>query len=37
ALHLAKVGAHLTQLTDRQSKYLGLPVEGPFKPEAYRY
>ncbi len=37
ALHLAKVGAHLTQLTDRQSKYLGLPIEGPFKPEAYRY
>ena len=37
ALHLAKVGAHLTKLSDRQSDYLGIPTEGPFKPEAYRY
>ncbi len=37
ALHLAKVGANLTKLSDRQSSYLGIPVEGPFKPEAYRY
>ena len=37
ALHLAKIGATLTTLTEKQAKYLGLPVEGPFKPELYRY
>jgi adenosylhomocysteinase len=37
ALHLAKLGVKLTKLTDKQSKYLGVPVEGPFKPEHYRY
>jgi adenosylhomocysteinase len=37
ALHLAKVGAHLTKLTARQAKYLGLAAAGPFKPEHYRY
>ncbi|AHE99533.1 adenosylhomocysteinase [Thioalkalivibrio paradoxus] len=37
ALHLKKLGAQLTQLTDDQAQYLGLPVEGPFKPEHYRY
>ena len=37
ALHLAKVGAKLTVLTDAQSKYLGLAQTGPFKPELYRY
>ncbi|EDM77570.1 S-adenosyl-L-homocysteine hydrolase [Plesiocystis pacifica SIR-1] len=37
ALHLAKVGAKLTKLTEEQSKYLGIPVEGPYKPEHYRY
>jgi adenosylhomocysteinase len=37
ALHLAKVGAHLTQLTKKQSDYLGLPQSGPFKHELYRY
>ncbi len=37
ALHLQKLGANLTQLTDEQASYLGLPVEGPFKPEHYRY
>jgi len=36
-LHLSKVGAHLTALTDKQSEYLGIPVSGPYKPEAYRY
>jgi len=37
ALHLAKVGAKLTKLTTKQAEYLGLDVEGPFKPEHYRY
>ncbi len=36
-LHLDKVGAKLTQLTEEQSTYLGVPVEGPFKPDHYRY
>ena len=36
-LHLSKMGANLTTLTDKQSEYLGLPTEGPFKPEHYRY
>jgi adenosylhomocysteinase len=36
-LHLKKLGAHLTQLTDEQAKYLNISVEGPFKPELYRY
>lgn len=36
-LHLKKVGAHLTVLTDAQAKYLGLDKKGPFKPEYYRY
>jgi adenosylhomocysteinase len=37
AMHLAKVGAKLTKLTDAQAEYLGLPVQGPYKPEHYRY
>jgi adenosylhomocysteinase len=37
ALHLAKVGAKLTQLSQKQSKYLGLNQSGPFKHELYRY
>jgi adenosylhomocysteinase len=37
ALHLAKVGAKLTKLTDKQAEYLGLDVSGPFKPDHYRY
>ncbi|HEV2265427.1 MAG TPA: adenosylhomocysteinase [Stellaceae bacterium] len=37
ALHLAKVGAHLTKLTPKQSQYLGLKTEGPFKADTYRY
>ena len=36
-LHLDRVGAKLTVLTDEQAEYLSLPVEGPFKPEHYRY
>ena len=36
-LHLEKIGATLTKLTPEQSEYLGVPVEGPFKPENYRY
>ncbi len=36
-LHLAKVGVKLTQLTKAQAEYMGLSVEGPFKPELYRY
>ena len=37
ALHLGKVGAKLTKLSDKQSTYLGLDTEGPYKPEHYRY
>ena len=37
ALHLEKVGAKLTKLTEKQRTYLGLNTEGPFKPEHYRY
>ncbi|MFH0762013.1 MAG: adenosylhomocysteinase [Bacteroidota bacterium] len=36
-LHLDHVGAKLTVLTDDQSKYIGIPKEGPYKPEHYRY
>lgn len=36
-LHLSKLGVHLTELTPEQSSYLGLPLNGPFKPENYRY
>ena len=37
ALHLGKLGVKLTKLTKEQASYLGVPVEGPFKPEHYRY
>ncbi len=37
ALHLDKLGAKLTKLTPKQADYLGVPVEGPFKPDHYRY
>ena len=37
ALHLEKLGANLTTLTDAQASYLGVSQEGPFKPEQYRY
>ena len=36
-LHLAKIGVVLDELTTAQADYLGLPKEGPFKPETYRY
>ncbi|WP_282604429.1 adenosylhomocysteinase [Pelagibius sp. Alg239-R121] len=36
-LHLAKVGAKLTKLSDKQAGYIGVGSEGPFKPETYRY
>ncbi len=37
SLHLAKIGVKLTKLTPEQSKYLGVPEQGPFKAESYRY
>ncbi len=37
SLHLAKVGAQLTKLTPEQAAYIGVPAQGPFKPELYRY
>ena len=36
-LHLDRVGARLTELTSQQADYIGVPQEGPFKPEHYRY
>ncbi|MCG6971429.1 MAG: adenosylhomocysteinase [Gammaproteobacteria bacterium] len=36
-LHLQKIGANLTQLSKEQADYIGVPVEGPYKPEHYRY
>src|SRR5262249_35818378 len=36
-LHLAALGVKLTELSPEQSAYLGIPVEGPFKPDHYRY
>ncbi|MEW8690461.1 MAG: adenosylhomocysteinase [Candidatus Thiodiazotropha endolucinida] len=36
-LHLEKIGAHLTTLTQEQADYIGVPVEGPYKPDHYRY
>ena len=37
ALHLDKLGVKLTKLTPKQSAYIGVPSEGPFKPDHYRY
>jgi len=37
ALHLEKIGAHLTKLTQDQANYIGVPTEGPYKPDHYRY
>ena len=37
ALHLEKIGVRLTKLTKAQADYLGVPVDGPYKPEHYRY
>ncbi len=36
-LHLEKIGVKLTRLTREQADYIGVPVDGPFKPELYRY
>ena len=36
-LHLEKIGVKLTRLSERQADYIGVPVDGPFKPEFYRY
>jgi len=36
-LHLEKIGVTLTRLTEKQARYLGVPVDGPYKPEHYRY
>jgi len=36
-LHMAKIGINLTPLTQQQADYIGVPVEGPYKPEHYRY
>ena len=37
SLHLAKLGVKLTKLTKDQAEYIGVPIEGPYKPEHYRY
>ena len=37
ALHLAKIGVQLTELSQEQADYIGVPKEGPFKPDYYRY
>ncbi|HAW98196.1 MAG TPA: adenosylhomocysteinase, partial [Opitutae bacterium] len=36
-LHLDKLGAKLTMLSEDQADYIGVPVDGPYKPEHYRY
>ena len=36
-LHLEKLGVKLTKLTEKQAKYLGVPVEGPYKSDIYKY
>jgi adenosylhomocysteinase len=36
-LHLAKIGAKLTKLSHKQSTYIGVPTDGPYKPDHYRY
>ena len=36
-LHLEKIGVKLTQLTNKQADYIGVPIHGPYKPEHYRY
>jgi len=36
-LHLEKIGVKLTTLSQEQADYIGVPVDGPFKPEHYRY
>jgi adenosylhomocysteinase len=36
-LHLDKLGVRLTELSKKQADYIGVPVEGPYKPDHYRY
>ena len=36
-LHLEKIGVKLTKLTQKQADYIGVPVEGPYKSDIYRY
>jgi adenosylhomocysteinase len=36
-LHLQKIGAKLTQLSDMQAQYIGVPKQGPYKADSYRY
>ncbi len=36
-LHLDKLGVRLTELSPQQAQYIGVPAEGPYKPEHYRY
>jgi adenosylhomocysteinase len=36
-LHLQKIGATLTELSDKQSDYISIPKAGPYKPDTYRY
>jgi adenosylhomocysteinase len=36
-LHLAKIGAKLTQLSQKQATYIGVRMDGPYKPDHYRY
>ena len=36
-LHLGKLGVKLTRMTQAQSDYVGIPIEGPYKPDHYRY
>jgi adenosylhomocysteinase len=36
-LHIAALGGKVTQLTAKQAAYLGIPIDGPYKPEHYRY
>ena len=37
ALHLEKLGVKLSKLSKKQADYIGVPVDGPFKPDHYRY
>jgi len=36
-LHLDQLGVKLTRLTEEQAQYIGVPVDGPYKPDHYRY
>jgi len=36
-LHLAQIGVTLTKLTQEQSDYVGIPIDGPYKSDHYRY